>query len=129
MPAVMMMMHEYHKNESDDDTDKTILRMFDVEECLSTNDHQKFKESKDVEHRMELDDEVPEKEIYRRISHALFDSVRKEIGKIVEAGVIRESPYCSPVTIVTKEDHTPIICIYFRKLNMKSEKDSKGVQE
>ena len=38
------MMPEYHRNESDDITDKTLLRMFDVEECLSTNDYQKFKE-------------------------------------------------------------------------------------
>ena len=48
---------------------------------------------------------------------------------MVEAGVIREShiPYCSPVTIVTKKDGTPRICIDFRKLNMKTRKDAKSV--
>ena len=48
---------------------------------------------------------------------------------MVEAGVIRESdcPYCSPVTIVTKKDGTPRICIEFRKLNMKTRKDAKSV--
>ena len=54
------MMPEYHRNKSDNMTDQTLLRMFDVEECLSTNDYQQFKEcilknravgcAKDVEH-------------------------------------------------------------------------------
>ena len=70
---------------------------------------------------------VPIKEIYRRIPPTLFDSVRKEIGKMVEDGVIRErhSPYCSHVTIVTKKDGTPRICIDFRKLNLKTKKNAK----
>ena len=74
---------------------------------------------------IQLDDEVPVKERYRRIPPALFDSVRKE----VEGGVIREShsPYSSPVTIVPKKDGTPIICIDFRKLNMKTRKDATTV--
>ena len=137
-----VMIPEYHRNESDNITDETLLRMFDVEELLSTNDNQKFKDlilknrpvfaltsndpgcAKDVEDMIQLDDEVPVKERYRRIPPALFDSVCKEIGKMVEAGVIREShnPYCSPVTIVT-----PRICIDFRKLIMKIRKDAKNV--
>ena len=46
---------------------------------------------------------------------------------MVEAGVIREShrPYCSPVTIVTKKDGTPRICIDFRKLNIKTRNDAR----
>ena len=85
--------------------------------------------AKDVEHMIQLDDEVPVKERYRRIPPALFDSVRKEIGKMIEAGVIREShsPYCAPVTIVTKKDGTPRICIDFRKFNMKTRKNAKSV--
>ena len=58
--------------------------MFEVEECLSTNDYQKFRElilknrsvfaltsndlmcAKDVKHMIELDDEIPIKERYGR---------------------------------------------------------------
>ena len=85
--------------------------------------------AKDVEHMIELNDEVPVKQRSRRIPTALFDSVRREIGKMVEAGVIRKShsPYCSHVTIVTKKDGTPRMCIDFRKLNMKTRKDAKNV--
>ena len=102
-----VMIPEYHRNESDNITDETLLRMFDVEKLLSTNDYQKFKDLI-LKNRavfaltsnnlgapqtfntimIQLDDEVPVKERYRRIPPALFDSVRKDIGKIVEAGVI-----------------------------------------
>ena len=85
------MIPEYHRNESDNITDETLLRMFDVEEFLSTNDNKKFKDlilknravfaltsndlgcAKDVEHMIQLDDEVHVKDRYRRIPPALFD--------------------------------------------------------
>ena len=79
-----VMIPEYHRNESDNIKDEKLLRMFDGEEFLSPNDYQKFKDlilknravfeltsndlgcAKDVEHMIQLDDEVPVKERYQK---------------------------------------------------------------
>ena len=106
--------------------DDEFLQMFDVKH-LEDNEVQKFQRmlltnrkifamkntdlgcAKDIKHKIELEDDAPVKERYRRIPTAMFEAVQKEIMTMQEAGVIRESrsSYCSPVTIVTKKDGSP----------------------
>ena len=126
--------------------DDEFLKMFDVKH-LEDNEMQKFQKmlltnkkifamkntdlgcAKDVKHKIELEDDAPVKERYRRIPTAMFEAVRKEIMTMQEAGVIRESrsPYCSPVTIVTKKDGSPRVCIDLRRVNAKTKKDAKSM--
>jgi hypothetical protein len=82
-----------------------------------------------VKHHIEMDDYTPIKERYRRIPPAMFEAVRQEIHDMLAAGVIREShsPWCAPVTIVTKKDGSPRICIDFRKANARTTKDAKSL--
>ena len=81
------------------------------------------------EHTIQIDDPTPIKCAYRRIPPAKFDSVKDELQKMLEAGVIRHSysPWCSPMAIVDKKDGTPRICIDYRKLNLRTKKDAKSL--
>ncbi|CAG2186801.1 unnamed protein product [Mytilus edulis] len=59
-----------------------------------------------VEHEINLTDEKPFREPYRRIPPSMFDEVREHIREMIEAGAIRESssPFSSNVVLVRKPD-------------------------
>ena len=61
-----------------------------------------------------------------RIPLAKRDSVKKEITKLLNQGVIQHSssPWSSPVVLVPKKDGSHRLCIDYRKLNAVTEKDS-----
>lgn len=81
------------------------------------------------EHVIEIDDPQPFKEKYRRIPPAMYESVKLEIQKMLENKVIRPSysPFSSPITVVTKKDGTPRVCVDFRRLNSRTKKDAKSI--
>lgn len=58
-----------------------------------------------VRHEINLTDEIPFKEPYRRIPPALYDEVRLHLKEMLEAGAIRksQSPFSSNVVLVRKK--------------------------
>ena len=79
-----------------------------------------------VKHRIELEDERPFKQKYRRIPPHMLDEVADHIKLLESSGVIRQShsPYSSPVVCVRKKDGSLRLCIDFRMVNNKTIKDN-----
>ncbi len=79
-----------------------------------------------VQHEINLTDNTPFKEPYRRIPPAMFEEVRQHLKEMIEADAIRpsQSPYASNVVLVRKKDGSLRFCIDFRKLNAKTVKDA-----
>ena len=71
-------------------------------------------------------DTPPFKEHFRRILSPQLDEVRKHLKLMLDAGVIHpsNSPWCNAVVLVRKKDGSLRFCIYFRKLNSLTVKDS-----
>ena len=82
-----------------------------------------------TKHEIELTDETPIKQKYRRIPPHLFQAVKEELHKLLDNGVIRPStsPFSSPISIAIKKDGTPRICLDFRKINAVTKKDAKCI--
>ena len=72
-----------------------------------------------VEHKIQLDDQRPFKQRYRRNPPSMLDEVRDHIGQQLSAGIIRRShsPFLSNVVLVR-------ICIDYGHLNSRSKKDN-----
>ena len=79
-----------------------------------------------VKHKINLTDDVPFKDTYRRIPPGLYEEVRQHLKEMIEADAIRpsESPYSSNVVLVRKKDGSLRFCIDFRKLNSRTVKDA-----
>ena len=71
-------------------------------------------------------DTPPFKECFCRIPAPQLDEVREHLKLMLDAGVIRpsNSPWCNAVVLVRKKDGSLCFCIYFRKLNSLTDKDS-----
>ena len=59
-----------------------------------------------VKHNINLTDDVPFKDPFRRVPTALYEEVRQHLKEMLEAGAIRplKSPYSSNVVLVRKKD-------------------------
>ncbi len=77
-----------------------------------------------VKHQIKLSDETPFKYRAQPIHPQDFDAVRKHLQELLEAGVIRESPFASPLVVVRKKDGTVCLCFDFQKLNLQTIKDA-----
>ena len=79
-----------------------------------------------VEHRIELTDETPFKQRYRRIPPSMLDEVRDHVQQQLSAGIIRRShsPFSSNVVLVRKKNGQLRICIDYRHLNSRTKKDN-----
>ena len=79
-----------------------------------------------VKHEINLTDDKPFKDPYRRIPPGLYEEVRLHLKEMLEAGAIRESqsPFSSNVVLVRKKDGSLRFCIDFRKLNSRTIKDA-----
>ena len=79
-----------------------------------------------TEHDIELLDQEPFKERFRRIALPLVEEVRQHIQEILDGGAIRpsQSPWCNAVVLVRKKDGSRRFCIDYRRLNAKTKKDS-----
>ena len=82
-----------------------------------------------VTHEINLTDDTPLKQPYRRISPALIQEVREHIAEMLAADAIRpsQSPFSSNVVLVRKKDGTIRLCIDFRKLNLRTIKDAYAI--
>ena len=79
-----------------------------------------------VKHKIQLTDNTPFKDKYRRIPPSMIDEVGAHLKEMIDLKVIRpsQSPYCSNVVLVRKKDNTLRFCIDLRKLNNLTVKDS-----
>ena len=78
-----------------------------------------------LKHNMQLTDQQPFKERYRRIPPHFFEEVKQHLQEMVEVGAIRKSfsPWTSAVVLVRKKDGGLRLCIDLRKLNNRTIKD------
>ena len=79
-----------------------------------------------VKHEINLTDDTPFKDPYRRIPPALYDEVRVHLKEMLDAGAIRDSQssFSSNVVLVRKKDGSLRFCIDFRKLNSRTIRDA-----
>ena len=79
-----------------------------------------------VEHIIELMDDEPFKERFRRIAPTLLEEVWENLQDMLDRGAIRpsKSPWCNAIVLVRKKDGTLRFCIDFWKLNARTKKDS-----
>ena len=79
-----------------------------------------------VKHSIQLTDQKPFKERYRRIPPPLLPEVEKLLQDMLDVGAIRKSnsPWSSAVVLVRKKDGQLRFCIDLRKLNNITEKDA-----
>ena len=72
-----------------------------------------------LKHKIQLTDQQPFKERYRRIPPHLFQEVKQLLQEMVEVGAIRRSfsPWANAVVLVRKKDGGLRLCIDLRKLN------------
>ena len=96
---------------------KAELRLFDNVRGPTTVCH----------HRIRLKPEVePIKQRYRPQNPRRQEIIDAEVDKMIEDGIIEpsDSPWSSPIVIVTKKDGTPRFCIDFQKVNDVTVKDA-----
>ena len=79
-----------------------------------------------VQHRIDLLDDRPFKQRYRRIPPAMLKEVRDHLQQLFNAGIIRpsHSPYASNLVIARKKDNKIRLCLDYRQLNNISRKDA-----
>ena len=79
-----------------------------------------------VKHNIKVTNDEPFKEQFRHIPPLLLEEVRTHVNDMLQAGAIRpsSSPWCNAVVLVWKKDGGLCFCIYFRKLNTRTKKDS-----
>ena len=79
-----------------------------------------------VKHRIDLLDEKPFKQRYRRIPPAMYDEVKEHLRQLLTAGTIRpsHSPWASNVVLVRKKNGKLRLCVDYRQLNLSTKKDS-----
>ncbi len=79
-----------------------------------------------TQHKIEIQDAVPVKQLPRRLPNALRPVVEEQVSEMLEKEVIQpsNSPWASPIVLVRKKDGTWRFCIDFRKLNEVTIKDA-----
>ena len=104
---------------------KVNLLLTEFESLFSKGDDD-FGYCSSVEHRIELTDETPFKQRFRRIPPSMLDEVRQHIEQQLAAGIIRRShsPFSSNVVLVRKKNGQLRICIDYRNLNSRTKKDN-----
>ena len=79
-----------------------------------------------VKHSIKVTNDEPFKERFRCILPPLLEEVRTHVNDMLQAGAIQpsSSPWCNEVILVLKKDGGLHFCIDFRKLNVRTKKDS-----
>jgi hypothetical protein len=72
-----------------------------------------------AEHKIELTTDEPTRQKPYPLPYATRQKVKEEVEKMLEAGIIErtDSPYTSPVVLVSKPDGSIRFCVDYRKLN------------
>lgn len=71
--------------------------------------------SSPIKHRIDLRDERPFKQRYRKIPPSMYGEVRNHLQQMLDAGIIRRShsPFASNIVLVRKKDNSLRICTEF----------------
>lgn len=79
-----------------------------------------------VQHKIELDNDKPFTQRYRRIPPSMFEEVRSHLHQLLRAGIITKShsPWSSNVVLVKKKNGSLRICVDYRQLNNRTKKDA-----
>ena len=79
-----------------------------------------------VQHTIDTGGSHPVKQSPRRLPQVQRDIADKEVEKMLEKGFIEhsDSPWASPIVLVTKKDGSTRFCIDYRRLNDVMRKDS-----
>ncbi|CAB3982687.1 Retrovirus-related Pol poly from transposon [Paramuricea clavata] len=79
-----------------------------------------------VKHKIRTEDDIPITQPCRRIPPNQYQEVKEHIQKLLDSSVIREShsPYASPIVLVRKKNGSLRLCVDYRKLNLRTQKDS-----
>lgn len=79
-----------------------------------------------VKHHIRLQDETPFKERPRPIHPSDREAIRQHLRELLDAEIIRESesPFASPIVLVSKKNGQIRLCVDYRKLNMCTIKDA-----
>ena len=77
-------------------------------------------------HRIDTGEALPIRSSLYKVPQKLEEEVNKEIGKMLQLGIIRPSmsPWASPVVIVPKPDGTIRFCVDYRKVNRVTKMDA-----
>ena len=113
------------ENLTDDQTARTKDLLLQYQDIFSKGDTD-IGHYRGVKHKIQLKDETPFKQRYRRIPPSMIDEVRSHLEQLHSAGVIRKShsPFASNVVLVRKKDNSMRMCVDYRTLNKKTIKDS-----
>lgn len=79
-----------------------------------------------VQDEINLVEDVPISQPYRRIPPTQYIEVREHITKLLKKGVIKpsSSAYASPIVLVRKMDGSLRLCVDYRQLNSKTKRDA-----
>lgn len=79
-----------------------------------------------VQHEIPLLDEAPVRQRYHRLPPSQYELVKRHIQELIGQGVVRVScsPYSSPIVVVQKKDGTIRLCVDYRQLNARTQKDA-----
>ena len=79
-----------------------------------------------IPHEINTSNQNPIRLPYRRVPPNYIPEMKQLLQEMLEKGIIRRScsPYASPVVPVRKKDGTMRICIDYRQLNARTERDS-----
>ena len=79
-----------------------------------------------TEHEIHVGDSAPIRQKPYRIPYSRREVVKRELGEMMEAGVIRPStsPWASPIVLVEKKDGGIRFCVDYRKLNQVAKFDA-----
>ncbi|KAK3106295.1 hypothetical protein FSP39_017215 [Pinctada imbricata] len=99
--------------------------LHDFQDILSTGDRD-IGHNEAVKHRIELSNEIPFKQRYRKIPPSMIDEVREHIQQLLEGNIIRKShsPFSSNVVLARKKNGQRRLCIDYRQLNGRTIKDN-----
>lgn len=105
------------------------LRM-DYKDILSTGDGD-IGHNQSVQHRIELNNEIPFKQRYRKIPPSMIDEVRDHLQQLLKGNIIRKShsPFSSNVVLAKKRNGQLRLCIDYRQLKQKPSKTITHYQE
>lgn len=79
-----------------------------------------------VSHKIQLHDDTPFKQRYRKIPPSMYDEVKQHLQHLLNANIIRKSysPFSSNVVLVRRKDGRLRLCVDYRFLNNRTVKDA-----
>jgi hypothetical protein len=103
-----------------------IKELFDKHQDVFTKDDTDLGFSTTIQHRINLTDDNPIAQPYRRIPPSQYTEVKQHIQDLLDKNIIKEStsPYAAPIVVVRKKDQSIRLCIDYRKLNLKTVRDA-----